>query len=270
MLTMDLKQKTIIITGASSGIGATLAQKAGQQGAKVVLAARTESKLDVLAKTMLDSGSEALAVVTDITDPSQCRDLVQQTVETFGGVDILILNAGVSMWAAFEVIEDVSFFKDLMDVNYMGAVYCVQSALPHLKKNRGLIAQMSTAQALMGFPHHAGYAASKHALQGFLTSLEIEMQESVRFLHIYLGWIRDTNLRRNAFSRQGQPMGEQKRSHNSESIGLEVCTDAILEAIAVDKRKIYLPAKLGFIPFLNAVYPSLLQRRVSKAVQTQP
>jgi len=110
MLTVDLKQKTIIITGASSGIGATLAQKAGQRGAKVVLAARTESKLDVLAKTMSDSGSKALAVVTDITDPSQCRDLVRQTVETFGGVDILILNAGVSMWAAFEEIEDVSFF----------------------------------------------------------------------------------------------------------------------------------------------------------------
>ena len=266
---MDLKQKTVIITGASSGIGATLAQKAGQRGARVVLAARNESKLDVLAKTMSDSGSKVLAVVTDITDPSQCRDLVLQTVETFGSIDILILNAGISMWAAFEEIEDVSFFKNLMDVNYMGAVYCVQSALPHLKKNRGLIVQMSTAQALMGFPHHTGYAASKHALQGFLTSLEIEMQESVRFLHIYLGWIRDTNLRRNAFSLQGQPMGEQKRSHSSESIGLEVCTDAILEAIATDKRKIYLPAKLGFIPFLNAVYPSFLRRKVSKAVQTQ-
>jgi len=266
---VKLNKKTVIITGASSGIGAALAKRASVNGASVVLAARTKNKLSELATEIVSVGGTAMAIPTDITDPEQCKHLVEQTIEAFGKLDILVLNAGMSMWSDFEEIDDVGFFQNLIDVNYMGAVYCVKSALPHLKKSGGLIAQMSTAQALMGFPKHTGYAASKHALQGFLTSLEIEMQGSLRFLHIYLGWIRDTNLRQNAFNPQGQPIGPEKRAHNKESIGVDECAESILTAIRGKKQKIYLPAKLKWIPFLNAVYPRFLQNKVSHAVDKQ-
>lgn len=266
---MQLNKKTIVITGASSGIGATLAKRASLNGASVVLAARTESKLLELASDINSCGGTALAIPTDITDSEQCENLVKETIDTFEKLDVLVLNAGISMWSDFESIKDVQFFQSLIDINYMGAVHCVKSALPHLKKNQGLIAQMSTAQALMGFPEHTGYAASKHALQGFLASLEIEMKGMVRFLHIYLGWIRGTNLRQNAFNLEGLPMGTQKRSHNKESIEVDECAQSILTAIKTGKQKMYLPSKLKWIPLLNAVCPRFLQYKVSQAVDNQ-
>ena len=95
------------------------------QGATVVLAARRQEKLDKITLEIKNSGGNVLALRTDLTDPNQCRTLIANTIETYEHLDILILNAGVSMWTPFENIEDVSFFEQIMETNYMGAVHCV-------------------------------------------------------------------------------------------------------------------------------------------------
>ncbi|SVB61263.1 uncharacterized protein METZ01_LOCUS214117, partial [marine metagenome] len=110
---MKLQDKTCIITGASSGIGESLARGMAVQGATVVLAARRQEKLDQVAHEINNSGGKALAQETDLTDPNQCKSLIARTIEIYKKLDVLILNAGVSMWTPFEDINDVSFFEQL-------------------------------------------------------------------------------------------------------------------------------------------------------------
>jgi len=263
---LNLSEKTFIVTGASSGIGESLSKKLAQKGAHVVCAARRADKLDLIITGIKSQGGTAMSVPTDITDLQQCKSLVEKTIERFGKLDALVLNAGISMWTPFEEMNDVSFFRQLMETNYMGAVHCCHAAMPHLRSRGGLIVSCSTAQALMGFPNHSGYAASKHALHGFLESLDIEMRDEINFLEVIMGWIRDTELRENALGPDGQKMGENKRKHTSQSVTLDDCTNAIIVGIETNKKTIYIPGKLRWVPFLNVFFKAFLRRKVSKAV----
>ncbi len=246
-----------------------MAKKLGSAGTNIVLAARTLEKLEQICEDIQGNGGSACAVSTDITKKDDCKNLVHRTVNNFGGIDMLILNAGISMWAPFEEIKDVSFFKDIMDINYMGSVHCVHAALPELKKSTGKVVAITTAQAIMGFPHHAGYSAAKHALHGFLETLDIELEGSVEFMNAYLGWIKGTNLRRNAFSADGEKIGGAHQSHNHHAIELERCTDSIIKAIQSGKKKIYIPGKLRLISFLNVFARKWLHKKMLNAVRNQ-
>lgn len=244
-----------------------MAKGLSQQGANVVLAARREDKLKQIQGEIESAGGEVMAIPTDISDRNACVELVEKSVKPFGAVDGIILNAGVSMWANFEDIQDPSFFQKLMDVNYMGAVNCVHASLSELKKVKGTIVSITTAQALMGFPAHAGYAASKHALHGFTETLEIEAEGNIKFMDAYLGWIKGTDLRANAFGADGEKLGPSKHAHGSHAIELEDCVNGIIKGMAAGKRRVYTPGKLRMIPFLNVFARGWLQRKVSKAVK---
>ena len=148
---MNPKNKVFIITGASSGIGAELAIQLSRKGASVVCAARTKEKLEDVCHKISKNGGRSLAVQADITDKNQCDKIIDAAIKKYKKVDALVLNAGISMWAKFDKINDVRFFKDIMNTNYMGSVYCVHSALPFLKKTKGKIVSCSTGQAIMGF-----------------------------------------------------------------------------------------------------------------------
>ena len=234
---MQIAGKVFIVTGASSGIGEALSLELAHGGARVVCAARRVNELDRVCNSIKAAGGSALAVQSDITDLDACRNMVKQTIDAFGKVDGLILNAGISMWARFEDIKDISFFQNLIDVNYLGAVNCCHAALPYLKKTNGKIVSCSTAQAIMGFPNHSGYVASKHALHGFLATLDMEMKGEVSILEAVLSWIRGTNLRENAYGAEGTKLTKSTRKHTSESVSLEDCVGAIILAIEADKKR---------------------------------
>jgi len=129
-----LENKVVIITGASEGIGRALSLKFAEQKAKIVLVARNKDRLDELKKEIESSGAEALVVPTDITDQNACEQLIKSTINHFKKIDILINNAGMTMWTPFEEINDLSIFKKIIALNYLGSVYCTHSALPYLKQ----------------------------------------------------------------------------------------------------------------------------------------
>jgi len=266
---MNIKNKTILITGASSGIGELLAKKCADLGAKIIMGARSEAKLENVKNDIINKGGQCVAVKTDITRPADCKQLVAKGIKSFGSLDILILNAGISMWAPFNEIQDVQFFKDLMDTNYHGALNTIHPALPFLKDSHGLIISVSTGQAIMGFPNHTGYAASKHALKGLTDSLECEMGDSVQFMDIILGWIRGTNLRSNAFGPDGTQIRENKKDHSKESISVEECVEGIINGIQKKKRTVYLPWKLSLIPFVKLFFPWYLNRKMRQETHDQ-
>jgi|TARA_B110000263_G_scaffold11754_2_gene9955 short-subunit dehydrogenase len=266
---MNLSGKVCVITGASSGIGKSLSIKLASKGASVVLAARRNSKLESITNEIKQTGGNAFGIKTDITKSIECKNLIDESIDRYGKIDILLLGAGVSMWTPFEDISDISFFKDLMDTNYTGAVHCIHAALPHLISSKGMIVTCSTAQAIVGFTNHSGYAASKHALHGFLDTLDMELDGKVKFLEAFLGWIRGTSMRSNAFGPNGKKMGETKRKHSKNSIELGDCTDRIIQAIIDNKKTVYIPWNLRLIPLLDLFMSKYLRKKITKAVQSE-
>ena len=263
---MIVNEKVFIVTGASSGIGEGLSRALALKGAMVICAARRNEEIERVCNSISSSGGSALPIQADITLLDQCRFLVQKTIDAYGQIDGIVLSAGVSMWARFEEISNINFFQDLINTNYMGAVHCCHVALPYLKATRGKIISCSTGQALMGFPNHSGYVASKHALHGFLSTLAMENKGEITILEAVLSWIRGTNLRRNSFGPDGKKHGQSSRQHSKESVSLEVCVEKIVQAIERDNTTVYIPKKLALIPFLSAFFKRFLEWKVNNAI----
>ncbi len=183
-------------------------------------------------------------------------------------MDFLVACAGVSMWAKFEQVQDLSVFRRLMETNYLGVVNCVHHALPHLKKSRGMIVAISSIQGKIGVPLHTGYVASKHALQGFLAALRTELDE-VHILTVMPHWLRGTGLRQQAFGKDGKTLGASSRSHSKESISLEDCSRAVIRAMGKRKRELVIPAKLRVLPWLSLIHPKIVEFLVKRKVEEQ-
>ncbi len=165
---MKLKDKVVIITGASSGIGKALAIEFAQRGVNLVLAARQYVTLCGIAQQLqTDYNIKAIAVQCDVAVEDDCAALVKQTLLTFGKIDVLVNNAGISMRALFKDV-DLQVMKNLMDVNFWGTVYCTKHALPAIIKTHGSIVGISSIAGYKGLPGRAGYSASKYAMNGFL------------------------------------------------------------------------------------------------------
>lgn len=231
----------------------------------MVLAARNRTALQALAGQIADE-DQVLVQPTDVTDPIQCRLLIEAAVGRFQTLDCLVLNAGVSMWSRFDQVTDIGIFQRLMETNYLSVVYCVHAALPHLLQSHGLIVAVTSAQAVIGLPNHSAYSASKHAVRGLLESLELELAGAVKILQVMPGWIRGTNLRAAALQGDGRRVGDQSRTHGKDAVTVKECSRRIVEAMAAGKTELYVPSKLRFVPWLKLLAPGWLQRKIRRAV----
>jgi NAD(P)-dependent dehydrogenase (short-subunit alcohol dehydrogenase family) len=199
-----VKDEVVAITGASKGIGAELARQLAAKGAKLVLAARGEKELDAVAADCRKAGAAVVAVKTDVSVEGDCEAMVTAALAAFGRLDALVNNAGATMWARFEDIRDMSILQRIMQVNYMGAVFCTRHALPHLRASRGRIVGISSLAGRVGVPTRTGYSASKHAMTGFFDSLRIELAGSgVTVTMIYPGFVA-TGIRENVMTARGK------------------------------------------------------------------
>ncbi len=263
--------KSIAITGASAGLGRELAVQLARDGARLALFARNETALRETAHLCQQAGApEPLVVVGDVTQSGDCVRLITETVARFGALDYLIANAGVSMWARFEDTRDLALFRKLIDVNYLGAVHCLHPALLHLRKSRGLFVAIASLQSKIGAPAHTGYTAAKHALDGFLESLRMELDGSgVDILAVYPSWISGTELRSHAFCEAGAKTGDARRSHTSDAVPAEECATRILAAMTARKEQLFIPNKYRWLPWARLALPRMLRRSIQKRVASQ-
>jgi NAD(P)-dependent dehydrogenase (short-subunit alcohol dehydrogenase family) len=256
----------VIITGGSTGIGRELALALGREGAHVTVAARDAAGLDDTVRQMVAAGGRGLAVPTDVGDPEACRRLVDAAVARFGPPDALFNNAGISMWARFDEITDLSIFERIMRVNYLGAVYCTHFALPHLRQTRGLLVAVSSLTGKTGVPTRTGYAASKHAMQGFFDSLRIELSGSgIDVLVVSPGFVA-TDVRAHAFGAGGQALGQSPRREDRATMPLDECVRQIVAAMMQRRRELVMTrtARVGLL--LRLLAPSLVDRMAARAI----
>jgi NAD(P)-dependent dehydrogenase (short-subunit alcohol dehydrogenase family) len=261
-------EKTAVVTGAASGLGRQLARDLAARGFRLALGDRDAPGLEETARRAGLSQDRLAVVPTDVTKETDCRALVERAVSAFGRLDCLILCAGISMWARFDELRDLSVFRRLMEVNYLGAVYCVHAALPALLATRGTVVAVSSLQGEVALPHHTGYAASKHALNGFLEGLEFEMGDRIGILNVMPGWITGTGLRARAFTGGGE-RSETPRKHSRESVTVEDCSARIIRAIERGRRTLFVPPKLRHLVWMQAIAPGLVRRLIARAVDKQ-
>ncbi|MCE5347481.1 MAG: SDR family oxidoreductase [Bacteroidales bacterium] len=228
------KDKVVIVTGASSGIGEATAREFARNGSKVVLAARSEGKLSKIVEEIKAQNLEANFVKTDVSREEDCKRLVEKTIEYYGGIDILVNNAGISMRASFPEV-DLKVLHRLMDVNFWGTVYCTKYALPYLVKQKGSLIGVSSVAGFHGLPGRTGYSASKFAMHGFLETIRIEYLKKGLHVMIIAPGFTATDVRIHALTADGQEQGESPRDEKK-LVSPEYVAKWVLKGIRKKKR----------------------------------
>lgn len=266
-LNSKLHGKRALITGASEGIGKALAIELAKRGVAVAVAARSTERLEEVAAICRLHGVKAVAITADVGVENDCNAMVARALETLGGIDILVNNAGVGMWAAFRDVRDLGIFESLMHINYLGAVWTTHAALESLITNRGLIVAVSSLTGKTGVPTRSGYAASKHAMQGFFDSIRIELApHGVDVSVISTGFVA-TAIRERGFGPDGKPRGESPRHEDEDTMSLEVCVARIMQAIEKREREVVMTARAKVGLWLKLVAPQMVDRIARRAVR---
>ena len=260
--------KVVIITGASSGIGKACAFEFADKGAKVVLAARREDELKKVEDQIKKKGGEAITVKADVKNVEDCKNLINKTAEKYGGIDILINNAGISMRASFEEL-DLSVIKSLMDTNFYGAVYCTKFALPFLLKQKGTVIGISSISGLTPLPGRTGYVASKYAMEGFLSTLRLEnIKKGLNVLVVHPGFT-SSNIRKIALNKNGAPQKETPRNE-AEMMTSERVAQIITKATLKRERDLILTLQGKLVVWLHKYFPCITDRIILYEMAKEP
>lgn len=263
---MNYKDKTVWITGASSGIGEALAYALSMQGAKLILSARDEIQLKLVQKNCTNSRIHKI-VVLDLSKSSKFEGLVNDTIEDFGNIDILINNAGLSQRC---MVKDagVDVHRKIMEVNYFGTVALTQALLPHLLKQQyGGVITISSLVGKFTTPMRSAYSASKHAITAYMDSLRAELSgKGLQFTTIYPGFIK-TNLTYKALLADGT---EQNSMDDAQQNGMKasVCADAILKAYKKKKAEAFIGGKETYAVYIKRFFPKVFAKMIRKAKVT--
>ena len=259
-------ENVVVITGASSGIGRALALELAKQGAWLTLAARREDRLQEVANQCEELGAVTLVVPTDVSDEAQCKNLINQTVATYGRLDTLINNAGITMGVHFDQLTNLDMVERIMRVNYLGSVYCTYYALPHLKESKGRIVGVSSLTGKTGVPTRTAYAASKHAMAGFFDSLRIEVAEyNVSVTMIYPGFVQ-SEIREHALDGSGNATGRTLTDEKG-IMTAEECAQIIVEAAAKRKREVVMTLTGKLALWIKLIAPGLLDRVARRKIE---
>jgi short-subunit dehydrogenase len=254
---MNLKNKTVIITGASSGIGKSCAEQFAKKGANLVLGARQYVTLCEVAQDLEKRyGIRAIAVQCDVSKESDCKDLIDQANNSFNRIDVLVNNAGISMRALFKDL-DLLVLRNLMDVNFWGTVYCTKFALPELLKNQGSVVGVSSIAGYRGLPGRTGYSASKFAMNGFLEALRVENLKTGLHVMIASPGFTASNIRNVALAKDGTSQGETSMDE-AKMMSSDQVAEIIVRGVEQRKRSLIMTAQGKLTVFLNKVLPSWL------------
>jgi len=262
-----MKGKVVIVTGGTSGIGKALAFEFGKHGSRIVITGRRQEALDETKAELDKANIQNLAIQSDVSKKSDCEAVVKKTLESYGQIDILINNAGISMRASFEELE-LEVIEQVMDINFYGAVNATKYCLPEIIRNKGSIIGISSIAGYRGLPGRTGYSASKFALQGFLEAIRAELVH--RDVHVLIAAPSFTasNIRKTALTADGKTQEESPRKEEKMMTAEQVASQ-IYVATKKRKRVLVFTFKGKLVRLLNYLTPGFLDKMVYKAMANE-
>ncbi|MGA1976656.1 MAG: SDR family oxidoreductase [Bacteroidales bacterium] len=261
------KDKVVIVTGASSGIGEAVAWEFAANGSKVMLAARSAERLEAIVADMRSKNLEASYIKTDVTIEEDCRNLIEKTVEKYGTINILVNNAGISMRASFDKV-DLQVLRRLMDVNFWGTVYCSRYALPWLLENKGSLVGVSSVAGFHGLPGRTGYSASKFAIHGLLETIRIENLKKRLHVMIIAPGYTATEVRKHALMADGTEQGATPKDERN-LMSPEYVAKWVLKGIRKKKRNKILTWEGRITALFQRIVPTLIDRGYYNSVSKE-
>jgi NAD(P)-dependent dehydrogenase (short-subunit alcohol dehydrogenase family) len=252
----DFKDKIVLITGASSGIGKALALRVARQGAVVALVARNQTALADVAAEIERIGSRALVVTADVSEASQCQAAVTQAVAHFGKLDIVVCSAGLSMRAYLER-SDPAAMERVVRTNFLGTLFITHAAIPHVRKTRGSLVALSSLTGLRGIPSYALYGATKFAVQGLYEALRLELHRDGVHVGVVAPGFVDTPLRTSVLGPDGRPWDTPPKPP-FRIWPVEKCVDRIVHLIVRRKKQANLPWFMGPLFWLDKIVANMV------------
>jgi short-subunit dehydrogenase len=254
------KDKVVVVTGGTEGIGKAMVEILLAFGAKVATCGRNHDKIYALQAAYPSAPLHTM--VADVSVENDCRRFMETTIKVYGGIDVLINNAGVSMRALLKE-SSVDVIKKVMDINFYGTVYCTKYALESIIERKGTIVGVSSIAGYRGLPGRGGYSASKFALQGWLEAIKTElMADGVHVMWVCPGFT-TSNIRNAALNNQGQSHGETPMDEGK-MMSAEECSKHILKAVEKKKRTLVLTFTGKRTVFMQKFFPKLADKLVYK------
>lgn len=261
-----LQNKVVVITGASSGIGKAIAEIAYQRGAYIAVCARDEQRLQETFKSL--ENNRILTMKVDVADEASCNAFIAATINKFGGIDVLVNNAGMSMRALFQDLE-LSVLKNLMNINFWGTVFCTKAAVDSIVARKGTIVGISSIAGYRGLPGRTGYSASKFAMQGFLEALRTELLHTGANVMWVAPGFTSSNIRNTALSASGKAQKETPLDE-SKLMSSEECATIILNGVENRKRTIVMTSQGKLTVFLNKIMAKMMDNIVFNHFLKEP
>jgi short-subunit dehydrogenase len=263
-----MKDKVVLITGGTSGIGKALATYFGERGSRIAFTGRDASRNQQTENDLRALGIEVMGIEADSGSETDQRRAVAETVNRYGKIDILINNAGISMRALFSEL-DLSVFHKVMETNFWGTVYATKAALPYVTRSKGSIVGISSVAGFKGLPGRTAYSASKFAMEGFLDALSLELyRKNVHVLMAYPGFTA-SRIRENALTRDGSVQGESPREEEKMMQPEEVAAQ-IYQAILQKKKRLVMTNEGKLTWWLNKFLPDFVSRKVYQKMAAEP
>ena len=259
-MTDYFKDKVVAVTGGTDGIGKALVEALINMGAKVATCGRNHDKLYRLQKEFASANLHT--TVTDVSIENDCRRFIESTIKAFGGIDILINNAGISMRA---LLKDTSteVIHKVMDINFYGTVYCTKYALQSILERKGTIVGVSSIAGYRGLPGRSGYSASKFAVQGWLEAIRTELWgDGVHVMWVCPGFT-TSNIRNAALNEEGESHGETPMDEGK-MMSAKECAQHILRAVRKKKRTLVLTFTGKRTVFMQKFFPRLADKLAYK------
>ncbi|KAK4486153.1 hypothetical protein RD792_008821 [Penstemon davidsonii] len=264
LFTEDVAGKVVLITGASSGIGESLAYEYAKRGASLVLAARREKSLQEVAERARYLGATDVVVVrADVSKVEDCRRIVDQAINHFGRLDHLVNNAGITSVAMLEEIEDITDFRAIMDINFWGYVYMTKFALPYLRNSNGRIIVLSSSASWLSAPRMSIYNASKAAITQFYETLRVEIGQDVGITLVTPGFIESELTQGKIMNKEGKHIVDQDMRDVQVNLipimNVESCAKAIVRGATRGERDVTEPTWFKVTYFWKVFCPEVME-----------
>jgi len=263
----EFKNKVIVVTGAASGIGAAICNKFAQEGARIVLMDMDEDGVKAAADQLKAAGVDAVGFKCDVVQKDECRSVIKQAIERYGGIDVLVNNAGITQRSAF-VDTKTSVYRNVMEVNFFGSLHCTQAAIDSLIERQGMIIVIESLAGVSPLLGRTGYCASKHALHGFFTSLRSEIRETgVHIMLVCPGFVK-TNLQTRALGGDGQVT-----SHPQSMVGKPASAEKVAADIfkgAQKRKSLLVLTPIGKLSYwISRLAPIFYERLMARQVKEE-